>query len=108
MLDRQWCQDALEAGDGVQRHLCAGGGRHVDAAEGRRVVLVLRERLQHNSVLVGLPIDRRDLPLAKGIIEGIVDRLHGDAEAAGQVAVDADHGTQATLLGVRGDVAENV
>ena len=64
------------------------GGRNVDLGQRGRVVLVLRHRLEDHAVLVGLPVDGRDLALAEGVAQGVDDGLHGDAEAAGGLAVD--------------------
>ena len=63
-------------------------------------------RLEDHAILVGLRIDRRDLALAEGVVERVVDRLHRDAEPAGGFAVDLDLHAQAALLRLRGDVEQ--
>ena len=49
---------------------------------------------QDDAVLVRLREDRRDDALAEGVVERVVDRGGGDAEAAGGVAVDREVGGQ--------------
>ena len=71
------------------------------------VALVLRHGLQHDAVLVGLRVDGRDLALAEGVVERIVDRLHGDAEPARRLAVDVDERAQAAFLGLVDDLAQH-
>jgi hypothetical protein len=44
--------------------------------------------LKDHVVLVVPFVDRRDLALAKGVVESVVDRLGGDAKPSGGVAVD--------------------
>ena len=72
-----------------------------------RVALVLLHGLQHDAVLVGLGIDGRDLALAEGVVERVVDGLHGDAEAACGLPVDLDEGAQAAVLGLGDGVAQH-
>ena len=50
--------------------------------------LELRLDLQHDVVLVQLREHRRDLPLAEGVVERVVDHLRRDAEPRRGVAVD--------------------
>ena len=98
---------ALDARHRAQRHLRAAGGRDVDPRQRGRVALVLRHRLQHHAVLVGLGVDGGDLALAEGVVERIVDGLHGDAEPPGRLAVDLHHGAQAAVLGLRHHLAQH-
>ena len=65
-----------------------------------------RHGFQHHAVLVGLAVDRRNLPLAERVVERVVDRLHGDAEAAGLFAVDLHEQAQPAFLRLRGDFAQ--
>ena len=51
-------------------------------------------------ILVELREDRRDLPLAKGIVQRVVDRLGRDPEAGRGVAVDAQCCARGGSLGV--------
>ncbi len=46
-------------------------------------------------VLVELGEDGRDLALAEGVVERVVDDLGGDAQARGGVAVDGERGSEA-------------
>ena len=54
--------------------------------------------LHHDMVLVQRRVGDRNLPLAEGVIEGVVDQLRGDAQARGGVAVDHQRGLQAPVL----------
>ena len=51
-------------------------------------LLELGLHLQDDAVLVQLREDGGDLPLAEGVVEGVVDHLRRDAQARGGVAVD--------------------
>jgi len=65
-----------------------GVGRHVHVAQRALIVLILRLDFENDVELVGLRVDRRDLPLAERVVERVVDVLRGNAEAAGGVAID--------------------
>ena len=58
----------------------------------------------HDVVLVQLREDGGDLALAEGVVEGVVDVGHGDAEAGRGVAVNDERCAQALIL----EVARNV
>ena len=66
-----------------------------------------RHRLQDHAVLVGLRVDGRDLALAEGVVERVVDGLQRHAEPAGELAVDVDLQPQALVLRLGGDVAHD-
>ena len=91
----------------LRRRRLAGGGRHPQQGDHARVVAQLGRGFQHHAVLVVLGIDRADLPLAEGIVQHVVDRLHGDAEPAGLVAVHIDRHPQPAVALVGGDVAQD-
>ena len=80
--------------------------RHVDLRQRRRIALILRRGLEDHAVLVRLPVDGGDLPLAERIVERVVDHLHRDAEPAGLLAVDVDEGAQAAFLRLGRHVAQ--
>ena len=89
------------------RHrLRRGGRRHIELRQRRRIALIFRLRLENDAVLVGLAVDRRNLPLPEGVVERVVDDLHRDAEPAGLLAIDLDHRAQAAFLHLGGDVAQ--
>ena len=90
----------------LERHLHAAGAGDVELRQRIRVLLVARLRFEDDAVLVGLRIDRGNLPLAEGAVECVVDRLHRNAEPAGLLAIDLDLHAQAALLRLRGDVAQ--
>ena len=56
--------------------------------------------------LIGLRINRRDLPLAEGIVERVVDVLRRDAKPARCIAVNIDQQSDAVVLLIGGDVAQ--
>jgi hypothetical protein len=67
----------------------------------------VRHRLQHDPILVGLGVDRGDLPLAEGVVERIVDHLQRHAQTAGELAVDHDIHPQPVVLCLGNDVAQH-
>jgi len=58
--------------------------------------------------LVGLTVDRRNLPLTESVAQGIDHGLHGDAQPAGHLAVDLDVHAKAIVLRFRSDVAQHL
>ena len=73
-------------------------GTDVDILERVGTLLELRSDLHHHVILVESLVHRGDLPLAKGVVERVVDGLRSDAQAAGRVAVDHQAGLQAVVL----------
>ena len=72
----------------------------------RRVLLELGLHLEHDAVLVELREDRRDLPLAEGVVERVVDRcgVTPSRDAVSRSIVDVR--LQPAVLLVAGDVGE--
>ena len=95
-----------EAREGVERHLGARGRLHVDALERIGILLEGGRDLEDDPVLVQRGEDRRDLALAEGVVEGLVDGLGQDAESRRGVAVDHERGHQPAVLLVGGHVAQ--
>ena len=89
VVDRERRGAVLEVREGAERHLRR---RWPDARRCPCSVCGLRwnSRLhfEHHVVLVELREHRRDLPLAEGVVERVVDHLRRDAQARGGVAVD--------------------
>ena len=96
----------LDAGDVGERNLLAIGGGDEHLAERLRTDLEARRHFEHDAILVGLGVDRRDQPLAERIVERIVDGRDPDAEAAGGVAIDVEEGLEAAVLQIAGDVGQ--
>ena len=71
-----------------------------------QMVLELRFDFQYDTILVRLREHGRNLALAKGVIQHIVDRLHADAEAGCRIAVDDHARLQAQVLVVAGNITE--
>src|SRR5207253_2582179 len=91
---------------GAEWRLSAGSRAQAKVLQIFEAVLELRFDFQHDAILVRLREDGRDLPLAKGIIERIVDGLRADAEARRRIAVDDQARLQAQVLVVAGDITQ--
>ena len=65
---------------GTQRHLRAVRRADVNIVERRGVLPILRRHLHHHMVLIERRIHNRDLPLAEGIVQRVVDQLRTQAE----------------------------
>ena len=89
-----------------ERHRAAVGGLEVDAVERANVLLQLGQHFEHDEIGIGLREVLRDLALAEGIVERVVDHLRLDAEARRGVAVDADREQRRIRLLVGRDVGE--
>ena len=94
-------------GDGAQGNLLAAGRAHIDVAQGLRVLPVPRGGLHHHVILVQRLVHGRDLALAEGVVQRVVDQLRRDAEARGGLAVVGDQGLQAAVLLVAVDVDDD-
>ena len=68
----------------------AAGGRDIDVLQRLRILPVARRHLHDDVVLVARDIDGRDLALAEGVVERVVDLAHGDAEPRRGVTIDDD------------------
>ncbi len=75
-----------------QRRGLAGTGAQLQVAQLLRGADVVGARFQDHAILVGLGEDSRYDTLAKGAVQGIVDRRGADRQPRGAVAVDADIG----------------
>src|SRR3546814_7539008 len=62
--------------------------------------------LQDHVVLIGFSLEFVDLPLAEGVVQGLVDIAGGEAKARRRAAVDVDVGDTAAQLQIVGDVPE--
>ena len=106
-IDAQRRALLLEGGDRRQRHLLAAGrARQIEVVERVEARGHLRLDLVDHAVLVRLGVDGRDDALAEGVVQQVVDRRRGDAEARRRVAVDADEHRQALVLQLGGDVGD--
>ena len=56
--------------------------------------------------MVGLGVDDRDLPLAEGVVEDVVDILHRDAQPPHGFAIGAHDLAQASALRLGRDIAQ--
>src|SRR5439155_11032 len=81
-----------------ERHHVARGAAHVDLRERLGALPVLRGHLHHDVVLVERRVDRRDLALAEGVVERLVDHLRGHADARGAGTVDLQRHLEPAIL----------
>ncbi len=84
------------------------GGRDVEFVERARILPVARRDLHDDMILVLRAIDDRNLPLAERVVECVVDRIQGEAQAHRRVAVDGDVGLEPALLLVGIDVLDDI
>jgi hypothetical protein len=106
VIDRDRCDRILHAGERAEWHELARCGAHIEVPQCVGVELELRIELEHDVILVELREDCRNLTLAKGVVQCIVDRLWRDPEAGCGVAVDAQCRAWGRGLGVRRDVLQ--
>ena len=81
MIDGQGRGRGLDPGQRAKGYLSALGGAEANVLQILELILELRLDFQYYPILVRLREDGRDLPLAKGAIQRIVDGLRADAEA---------------------------
>ena len=62
--------------------------------------------LQHHAILVRLGVDGGDQALTEGVVQGVVHIRHGNAQAAGGIAVDVHVCRQPFVLPVAADVGK--
>jgi hypothetical protein len=84
----------------------APGGADKDLVQRVRALPVLRRHLHHDVILVARSVDHRNLALAEGIIERVVDLRRGDAEPGRRGTVDHQIGFEPLLLLVGVDVGQ--
>src|SRR4029450_1079348 len=90
----------------AQRRLSAHGRAQVNMLQILQIILELRFDFQDNTILIRLCKYGRNLALAKGIVQHIVNRLHADAEAGRRITVDDNARLQAQVLVVTGNIPE--
>ena len=97
----------LKFGHGGKRNQFARrAGFDVDFLKGAWIGQEDGVGLQHDVVLVEPAVQRRDLPLAEGVIKGVVDRRRRNTESGRRIAVDNDVGLQPAGLLVAVDIAQ--
>ena len=80
--------------------------RQVNRLKRRRVGPVFGGDFHDHVVLVGGAVNSRHLALAKGVVQGLVNRRHADPEPRRCVAVDRHIGRKAVVLLVGIEVFE--
>lgn len=71
-----------------QANLSAVGGFDVDLVQRLRADFLAVLRLQHHTVLAGLRVDGRNLPLPERVIQRIRDIGHRNAQAGRSIAIN--------------------
>ncbi len=74
---------------------------HIDGSEIARLPALVVLHLHDHVVLLALVLVARDVEAAEQRLEGMADRLHGDAERGGLVAIDLDGELRFVQLQVR-------
>ena len=107
MRDRERCIGLVDVHDRRQGRLRAAAGRRdIELLKSLRIALIMFRGFQNHAVLVGLCVDDRNLPLTEGVVEDVIDILHGNAEPAHGFAVDAHDIAQSAALRFRRDIAQ--
>ena len=106
VIDEQRFVAHLHLGEGRKRHLAARSRRDVDLVKGVRGPLQGGIGFHDHPVLVRLGEDGGNDPLAKGVVERVVNRGRGDAKTGGGVAVDHEVGGQALLGQIGRDIGQ--
>jgi hypothetical protein len=107
MIDLQRRHLLTNARNDRKRHLPVTGCRlQINRIERLQRGLQHGIGFKNDAVLVGVGVDRRHDPLAKGIVQCIVDRGWRNAEASGGVAVDVDIGDEPLRCEIARDVGE--
>ena len=84
--------------EGAERNLLAGGGLHIDIPERVGSLLEGLSHLHHHVILVCSLVHGGDLPLAKGVVQSVIDDPRIEAEAAGRIAINDQAGSQRAVL----------
>ena len=92
------CWKCAKADNGTERPFRR---LHVNLVQEIRALPPLLLERENHVILVDRLVHRRDLALAERVVERAVDRLRGQAEARGSVAIDDDVRGQAGILLVR-------
>ena len=80
MIDGQGHIVLLDLGEGAEGHRAAIGGAEEDMFQIIGAILKFGLHFQHHAVLIELGEPRRDLPLAEGAVQSVIDHLGRDAE----------------------------
>src|SRR5262245_54965804 len=72
----------------AQKNELARFGRNVDGFQRLRRLLKLKSHFHHDVILIQPFVNVRDLALAEGVAERVVDVLNSDTETRSRVAVD--------------------
>ena len=90
---------------------CSGGrgratGANVDVVHRVGGLGKVRQDLQHHVILVQLREDDRNLPLAEGVIQSVVDGLGKDSQPRRGITVDREGRPEAAVEFIRGYIAQ--
>src|SRR2546422_2239188 len=94
------------ARESAERDQLAGFGSDVDVPQPIGILLVFGKNFENDVILVQTFIDVGDLALAEGVVERVVNGLHGNAETRGGIAVHKKRSLQAMVQLVGVDVPQ--
>src|SRR5260370_19826502 len=97
VVHRQRPGPGLEMGKSAEWHRSVRAWE-IDVLQPDRRPLELRRGLEHHMVLVELGEQSRDLSLAEGVVERVVDHLRGNPEPRGGYPIDHQRGPQGLVL----------
>src|ERR1019366_9271095 len=92
--------------DGGDRNGGAGGRRNVNVLERIGILLETRINFENNVILIELGKHRGDLTLAERVVKDIINGGWKDSEARCGIAINDEHGLQAEILLIAGDVTQ--
>ena len=98
MVDDQGRRRRREAREGGKRDVLSGGRLGVEGPQNLRVLPILRRHFHDDVILVQGRVHGRNLALAEGVVERIVDILRRQAQARGGVPVDGELRRLAVIL----------
>ena len=96
----------FESRERAQRNLRSVRRVHVNILQRIRILLEARIHFHHHVVLIELRENRRHLPLAKRVVQRIVDVRRENAQPRSRIAVDRQRRQQTVIQLVCGHVAQ--
>src|SRR5947209_2956372 len=106
MADGQWRVSRFESRERAKRNLLAARGMHVNILERTWVGLKLRIDFHNHVILVELRKNGRDLALAEGVVQSVINVGRKHADSRGSVAVDGKRGEQPLSQLIGGHIAQ--
>ena len=73
-----------------QRHNSSVRSAHINVLQRLGTFGKLRRNLHHHVILIKLPIHDRNLPLAEGVVESVINIGSGHSQPRGGIAINDD------------------